>query len=127
MQSADGAALILLMAATVVIVGGMSAMPRGLPVAGRQARLSLQSSAASAERRRIAWEIDDVVTQSFTVMLLHLTEARRVLEETGDIGTAVGEVLDAERLGRHAMADVRRTIRAIDAFPSQSAQPAQAA
>ncbi|MBO0881724.1 MAG: two-component sensor histidine kinase, partial [Mycobacterium sp.] len=36
--------------------------------------------------------------------------ARRELQQDGDVDDAVGALVDAERLGRHAMADIRRTI-----------------
>lgn len=66
--------------------------------------------AAGDERQRIAREIHDVVAHSLSVTLLHLTGARRALETDGDTDEAVGALRDAERLGRQAMNDIRRTV-----------------
>lgn len=66
--------------------------------------------AATEERQRIAREIHDVIAHSLSVTLLHLTGARRSLETDGDTDEAVGALRDAERLGREAMNDIRRTV-----------------
>lgn len=66
--------------------------------------------AAGDERQRIAREIHDVIAHSLSVTLLHLTGARRALETDGDTDEAVGALRDAERLGRQAMNDIRRTV-----------------
>ncbi|MFD4366659.1 sensor histidine kinase [Rhodococcus sp. NPDC058521] len=80
--------------------------------------------AATRERQRIAREIHDVVAHSLSVTLLHLTGARRALEEDRDIDEAVDALADAERLGRHAMADIRRTVGLLDArSPSTHPEP----
>ncbi|MGN5239628.1 MULTISPECIES: histidine kinase [unclassified Rhodococcus (in: high G+C Gram-positive bacteria)] len=74
--------------------------------------------AATSERQRIAREVHDVVAHSLSVTLLHLTAARRALEQDRDIDEAVDALTDAERLGREAMADIRRTVGLLDAGPS---------
>lgn len=66
--------------------------------------------AAGEERQRIAREIHDVIAHSLSVTLLHLTGARRALETDRDADAAVDALRDAERLGRQAMNDIRRTV-----------------
>ncbi len=64
------------------------------------------------ERQRIAREVHDVIAHSLSVTMLHLTAARRDLEEDGadHVEEAVEALRDAERVGRQAMADIRRTV-----------------
>lgn len=76
----------------------------------RAAQATLTEKAAGEERRRIAREVHDVVAHSLSVTLLHLTGARRALETGGDPEEAVDALRDAERLGRQAMGDIRRTV-----------------
>lgn len=66
--------------------------------------------AAAEERQRIAREIHDVIAHSLSVTMLHLTGARRALETDGDTDEAADALRDAERLGRQAMTDIRRTV-----------------
>ncbi|MGH3359734.1 MAG: sensor histidine kinase [Nocardioidaceae bacterium] len=66
--------------------------------------------AALAERQRIAREIHDLVGHALSVTLLHVTGARRALSEDKDVDEAVAALTDAERIGRRAMADIRRTV-----------------
>ncbi|EFV14383.2 hypothetical protein HMPREF9336_00758 [Segniliparus rugosus ATCC BAA-974] len=84
----------------------------------RQTQTSLAEQAAGEERRRIAREVHDVVAHSLSITLLHLTGARRALQEDRDVDDAVAGLLDAERLGRQAMADIRRTVGLLDADPA---------
>ncbi|RJO75005.1 histidine kinase [Nocardia panacis] len=77
--------------------------------------------AADAERGRIAREVHDVIAHSLSVTLLHLTAARHSLQTDRDVDEAVAALTDAERLGRQAMADIRRTIGLLDARPAGSA------
>ncbi|MFI9509867.1 sensor histidine kinase [Nocardia sp. NPDC052566] len=77
--------------------------------------------AADEERRRIAREVHDVIAHSLSVTLLHLTAARHALQTDRDVDEAVDALTDAERLGRQAMADIRRTVGLLDARPSSSA------
>ena len=53
--------------------------------------------------------------------MLHVTGARRALQQDSDIDDAVGALVDAERLGRQAMADIRRTVGLLDAGPTKIA------
>jgi signal transduction histidine kinase len=74
--------------------------------------------AATRERQRIAREIHDVVAHSLSITMLHLTGARRALEEDRDVDDAVEALADAERLGRQAMADIRRTVGLLEVKPA---------
>lgn len=69
---------------------------------------ALAAEAVSAERRRIAREVHDVIAHHLTVTMLHLTAARMALHRDG--GAAEEALAEAERLGRQALADVRRTV-----------------
>jgi len=71
---------------------------------------TLAAKVAVDERQRIAREVHDVVAHSLSVTMLHLTGARRALETDRDVDEAVAALRDAERLGRQAMTDIRRTV-----------------
>ncbi|WP_330229253.1 histidine kinase [Nocardia sp. NBC_00508] len=75
------------------------------------------AQAADEERHRIAREVHDVIAHSLSVTLLHLTAARHALQADRDVDEAVEALTDAERLGRQAMADIRRTVGLLDARP----------
>ncbi|MEU2030191.1 sensor histidine kinase [Nocardia amamiensis] len=82
------------------------------------------AQAADEERHRIAREVHDVIAHSLSVTLLHLTAARHALQTDRDVDEAVEALTDAERLGRQAMADIRRTVGLLDARPwKQVAEP----
>lgn len=97
-----------------LLVGGMIGrilqLQQRLVLQAREQRVQLAQQAAADERRRIAREIHDVIAHSLSVTMLHLTGARRALEQDHDIDDAVDGLLDAERLGRQAMSDIRRTV-----------------
>ncbi|WP_280335921.1 histidine kinase [Nocardia wallacei] len=76
--------------------------------------------AADEERRRIAREVHDVIAHSLSVTMLHLTAARHALQTDRDVDEAVDALTDAERLGRQAMSDIRRTVGLLDQRPSSS-------
>jgi signal transduction histidine kinase len=71
---------------------------------------AVREQAILAERQRIAREVHDVVAHSLSITLLHLTGARRALQQDRDVDDAVEVLTEAERVGRAAMADVRRTV-----------------
>lgn len=71
---------------------------------------AVREQAILAERQRIAREVHDVVGHSLSITLLHLTGARRALQEDEDIAEAVEGLAEAERIGRAAMADIRRAV-----------------
>ena len=68
----------------------------------------LANQAAGAERRRIAREVHDLVGHSLTVVLLHITGARRLIQR--DPEEAERALADAEHAGRRSLADIRRTV-----------------
>jgi signal transduction histidine kinase len=71
--------------------------------------------AAAEERQRISREVHDVVAHSLSITMLHLTAARHSLEDgDADVAEAVDALRDAERLGRQAMTDIRRTVGLLD-------------
>jgi signal transduction histidine kinase len=69
-----------------------------------------ERQAVLEERQRIAREVHDVVAHSLSVTMLHLTAARRDLEDGGDATEALDALREAERVGRQAVSDVRRTV-----------------
>lgn len=86
---------------------------------------SQQAAAVLEERQRIAREVHDVIAHSLSVTLLHLTAARRSLEdEDVDVAEAAEALLDAERLGRQAMAEIRHTVGLLGANGAANARPA---
>lgn len=103
------------------LVGYLMRIQQQLIVAQREAQDALAEHAAADERRRIAREVHDVIAHSLSVTLLHLTGARRALQEDRDIDDAVDALEDAEKLGREAMADIRRTVGLLDDAPMKIA------
>ncbi len=87
----------------------------------QEMQADLAEHAAADERRRIAGEVHDVIAHSLSITLLHVTGARRALQQDSDIDDAVGALVDAERLGRQAMADIRRTVGLLEAGPAKTA------
>ncbi|WP_374023611.1 sensor histidine kinase [Mycobacterium sp. HNNTM2301] len=89
-----------------------------------EAQKMLSAHAAADERRRIAREVHDVIAHSLSITLLHVTGARRGLQQDRDIDDAVEALKQAERLGRQAMADIRRTVGLLDNSPTKATQTA---
>ncbi|WP_409182875.1 sensor histidine kinase [Amycolatopsis sp. VS8301801F10] len=71
---------------------------------------AVREQAMLGERQRIAREVHDVVAHSLSITLLHVTGARHGLRTDRDIDEAVAALTEAERIGRAAMADIRRTV-----------------
>jgi len=75
-----------------------------------------ERQAVLEERHRIGREVHDLVAHSLSVTMLHLTAARREVEDAADQDEAAGlddalsALRDAERVGRQAMADIRGTV-----------------
>lgn len=86
-----------------------------------------QAQAVLEERQRIAREVHDVVAHSLSVTMLHLTAARRSLEQDDDVTEAVEALRDAERTGRQAMADIRQTVGMLGTTDATGGAGAQAA
>ena len=80
----------------------------------REATASRTVQATIDERQRIAREVHDVIAHSLSITLLHLTAARRALQQDRDIDDAVESLSDAERIGRQAMADIRNTVNVLN-------------
>jgi signal transduction histidine kinase len=75
-----------------------------------------ERQAVLEERHRIGREVHDLVAHSLSVTMLHLTAARREVEDAAEQGDgahlddAVAALRDAERVGRQAMSDIRGTV-----------------
>ncbi len=102
-------------------VGGMLRWQMRALLAEHAARDEDRERAVLAERQRIAREVHDLVAHSLSVTMLHVTGARRALTDTEpDIADAVEALGDAERIGRQAMAEIRRTVGLLAEGPSDS-------
>lgn len=99
------------------MMGHILQLQQRLLLQERAQQSRMQEQAAADERRRIAREIHDVIAHSLSVTMLHLTGARRALQEDHDVDDAVAGLLDAERLGRQAMSDIRGTVGLLSAGP----------
>ncbi|MBA0048670.1 histidine kinase [Mycobacteroides sp. LB1] len=99
------------------LIGHILQLQQRLLLQERAQQARMQEQAASDERRRIAREIHDVIAHSLSVTMLHLTGARRALQEDRDVEDAVAGLVDAERLGRQAMSDIRGTVGLLSAGP----------
>lgn len=100
------------------LVGYLMGSQQQLLLAQARAQVQLAEAAASDERRRIAREVHDVIAHSLSVTLLHVTGARRALQQDRDVDEAVDALCDAEQQGRQAMADIRRTVGLLDSTPT---------
>jgi signal transduction histidine kinase len=106
------------------LIGYLMRIQRSLLARQIQSQQALAEHAAADERRRIAREVHDVIAHSLSITLLHLTGARRGLQQDRDIDDAVDSLEQAERLGRQAMADIRRTVGLLDDHPTKTTQTA---
>jgi signal transduction histidine kinase len=71
-------------------------------------RERLAQQAVNDERRRLAAELHDLVGHSLTVVLLHLTGARRRVR--ADPAGAEQALAEAEEIGRRSLAEIRRNV-----------------
>jgi signal transduction histidine kinase len=117
----EGLALYLSFVALGWLVGYLMRTQQQLLVKQQQMQAYLAEHAAADERRRIAREVHDVIAHSLSVTLLHVTGARHALQQDCDIDDAVDALTDAERLGRQAMTDIRRTVGLLEAGPTKMA------
>jgi signal transduction histidine kinase len=91
----------------------------------RNALAGRAERAAAEERQRIAREIHDVVAHSLAVTMLHLTGDRLALQR--DPKEAEEALLEAERLGRESLAEIRRTVGLLAPEGTGTAAPMPAA
>jgi signal transduction histidine kinase len=117
----DAVALYLSIAGFGWLIGYLMYVQQQLMIKQQQAQAALAEHAAADERRRIAREVHDVIAHSLSVTLLHITGARRGLQEDRDVDDAVEALEQAEHLGRQAMADIRRTVGLLDGAPMRMA------
>ncbi|CAN5539874.1 histidine kinase [soil metagenome] len=103
------------------LVGFLMRIQQQLLVKQEENQAALAELAAADERRRIAREVHDVIAHSLSITLLHITGARRALQEDRDVDDAVDALEQAEQLGRQAMADIRRTVGLLDGAPMGTA------
>jgi signal transduction histidine kinase len=108
------------------LVGYLMRTQAQLLIKQQEMQADLSEHAAADERRRIAREVHDVIAHSLSVTLLHVTGARHALQQDRDIDDAVGALSDAERLGRQAMADIRRTVGLLEAGGTNGSSPTMA-
>ncbi len=87
----------------------------------RAAQEAVSQQAAERERARIARELHDVMAHSLTVTLLHLSAARLAVE-AGE-GDGARALVEAERVGRQCLADVRRAVGLLGHGPAGSTGP----
>lgn len=71
-------------------------------------RTKLAEAAVADERRRIARELHDVVGHSFSVVLLHLSGARMILDSAPEEASAA--LRDAEDVGRRGMDELHQAL-----------------
>lgn len=117
----DALPLYLGMTAMGWLMGILTRIQAGLLVKQQELQADLAEHAAADERRRIAREVHDVIAHSLSITLLHVTGARHALQQDRDVDDAVDALTDAERLGRQAMADIRRTVGLLEDGPTGTA------
>ncbi|MGB8406537.1 MAG: histidine kinase [Mycobacterium sp.] len=110
---------LLFFLAIAAMLGHILQLQQRLVLQERDRQAARTQQATADERRRIAREIHDVIAHSLSVTMLHLTGARRALQEDHDVEEAVDGLLDAERLGRQAMSDIRRTVGLLGSGPRE--------
>ncbi len=86
-------------------------------------RLAVQ--AVHLERRRIAAELHDLVGHSLGVLLLHVTGARRRIED--DPAGSAEALRRAESIGRSGLAEIRRSVAALRDETGASLAPSMTA
>ena len=120
MHRLDAVVLYLGFVAGGCLIGYLMRTQRMLVAEQIRVQEALAEHAVADERRRIAREVHDVIAHSLSVTLLHVTGARRALQQdrdSDDIDDAVEALEQAEQLGRQAMADIRRTVGLLDDSP----------
>jgi signal transduction histidine kinase len=94
--------------AFIWVVGRAFARQERLVIELEETRRQLAQQALLAERRRIARDVHDFVGHGLAAVMLQVTSARHVLRRDAD---AAEEALrSAEKVGRHSMQELRRTV-----------------
>ncbi|HUW54358.1 MAG TPA: sensor histidine kinase [Rhodanobacter sp.] len=97
-------------------VGGMSLMSRAKGRSDAQLRLShdeVRRLAATAERERISRDLHDLLGHTLSLIALKLELSRKLFDR--DTEGARREVEEAEKVARHALAEVRSAVSGIRA------------
>lgn len=89
-------------------MGQLGSENRSLLAQLQASRAAATDQAVLAERRRIARDIHDLVGHSLTVVLLHITGARRAVRR--DPASAEAALTSAEQVGRDSLAEIRRSV-----------------
>ena len=82
----------------------------GNTLAAQQA-FAMERLAQIAERERIARDLHDVLGHTLSVIILKAELAGKLVDLNRDRERARAEIADVETIARHALADVRQTIR----------------
>jgi signal transduction histidine kinase len=94
--------------AFIWVVGRAFARQERLVIELEETRRQLAQQALLAERRRIARDVHDFVGHGLAAVMLQVTSARHVLRRDAD---AAEEALrSAEKVGRHSMQELLRTV-----------------
>ncbi|HEX5560293.1 MAG TPA: sensor histidine kinase [Nocardioidaceae bacterium] len=91
-----------------VVVAAMARRQAQLIGELRAAQAGLADRARAEERNRIARELHDVIGHALTVSQLHVSSARLAVEE--DPAEAIASLVEAERLGRQSLSEVRHAV-----------------
>jgi signal transduction histidine kinase len=116
----DDSALYIVCLALGWVVAYLLDVQARLLVQQRETQAQLADHAAADERRRIACEVHDVIAHALSATMLHVTAARRALSQDRDVDDAVDALTDAERLGRQATTDIRRTVGLLETGPAST-------
>ncbi|WP_328315575.1 sensor histidine kinase [Streptomyces sp. NBC_00388] len=76
----------------------------------RAAREQVKRLAVNQERERVARDMHDILGHTLSTMTVKLGLTRRILESSGDVALAVGQVTELENMARSALSDVRATV-----------------
>jgi signal transduction histidine kinase len=98
------------LAGTTFTVLAVTLLRRQLDLVARlhAAQAALAERSRAEERNRIARELHDVIAHSLTVSLLHVSSARLAVEH--DPADALRALIEAERLGRQSLDEVRAAV-----------------
>ena len=102
-----GSALILIVL-TVALFGIRQVIKSNAEL--RAARDEIATLAVAEERARLARDLHDVLGHSLTTITVKAGLARRLLESSGSVTSAIAELRDVENLSRTALAEVRSTV-----------------